>query len=331
MQNSKDEIEIKFSKKDIVYLSLIAVLVCIVALVAILVPRYYKLKQTTVPPLNNTPITDQYEKPPLVDENENLSDNNSSNNKDNFVNRNENDSSHANNNSDDSTLPNNPTDDNQNENQADSSSDNNDNYSADNTTNNESADSDNSSSGENTTLDDPKENESSNSNNDNANSSVDKESNNNKNDNLGDDPSNSPTDDSSNIDNDVIKTPEDDENNSADNPSGSNPSQDDEPESVITDPAYYTTKVMQILKDVGKPYSSSSKYLDADGNLNYSKLNPSDSQLEEMESSAKLLYDLFYNYQQQGITITSDFIKECDELISAIGSFTDCVNTVEDN
>lgn len=264
MQNSKDEIEIKFSKKDIVYLSLIAVLVCIVALVAILVPRYYKLKQTTVPPLNNTPITDQYKKPPFVGENENPSDDNASNNKDNFVNRNENDSSYANNNSDDSTLPDNPTDD------------------------------------------------------------------------------------SSNIDNDIIKTPVDDEDNSADNPSASNPpvddennsadnpsasesSQDDEPESAITDSAYYTTKVMQILKDVGKPYSSSSKYLDADGNLNYSKLNPSDSQLKELESSAKLLYNLFDNYRQQGITITIDFIEDCDELISAIGSFTDIVNDVADN
>ncbi len=52
MAYTNEEIEIKFSKKDTIYLTIILVLICIMALVCVLVPRYYKLQQT-IPPLNN--------------------------------------------------------------------------------------------------------------------------------------------------------------------------------------------------------------------------------------------------------------------------------------
>lgn len=50
MKHTKDEIEIKFDKKDRVYLSIILSLICIVAVVSILVPRYYQLNSSSTTP-----------------------------------------------------------------------------------------------------------------------------------------------------------------------------------------------------------------------------------------------------------------------------------------
>lgn len=232
MAHAKDEIEIKFSKKDTIYLSIIMVLVCVVALVAILVPRYYKVNPPTTPPLNN----------------ESTSQSPSGDNKNNNTGKNNSGSS-------------------------DSSAD---------ASNNNSQDTAN---------------------------SADNEDANSK----------------GNLDENAQQS------SSADNTSADDSSKNDEAENIIADPAYYTIKVMQILKNVGKPYSSSSKYLDSDGKLNYSKLNPSDAELKEIETSAKSLYELLDNYLKQDISITKDLINNNDKLTSEIGSFTDIVNTIAEN
>ena len=52
MKHTKDEIEINITKKDRIYLSIILSLIFIVAIVCILVPRYYQLQnnqQTNIP------------------------------------------------------------------------------------------------------------------------------------------------------------------------------------------------------------------------------------------------------------------------------------------
>lgn len=52
MHNTKDEVEIKITKKDRIYLSIILSLVCIITLVAILVPRYYQTLNSNKPDTN---------------------------------------------------------------------------------------------------------------------------------------------------------------------------------------------------------------------------------------------------------------------------------------
>ena len=53
-RNTKEEIKINITKKDKVYLSIILSLICVVAVVCVLVPRYFYLQQNTQPPTNNT-------------------------------------------------------------------------------------------------------------------------------------------------------------------------------------------------------------------------------------------------------------------------------------
>lgn len=54
MKHTKDEIEITITKKDRVYLSIILSLICVVAIVCILVPRYYQLQNNpTLPPTSS--------------------------------------------------------------------------------------------------------------------------------------------------------------------------------------------------------------------------------------------------------------------------------------
>ena len=50
MNHTKDEIQISITKKDRIYLSIILLLICIVAIVCILVPRYYELQNNTPTP-----------------------------------------------------------------------------------------------------------------------------------------------------------------------------------------------------------------------------------------------------------------------------------------
>lgn len=54
MKHTKDEIEITITKKDRVYLSIILSLICIVAIVCILVPRYYQLQNDKPTNPNNS-------------------------------------------------------------------------------------------------------------------------------------------------------------------------------------------------------------------------------------------------------------------------------------
>lgn len=68
MNHTKDEIEIKVTKKDRFYLSIILSLICVVAVVCILVPRYYQL-QNQNPSAPTTSDTSQ--KGDLTDSSEN--------------------------------------------------------------------------------------------------------------------------------------------------------------------------------------------------------------------------------------------------------------------
>lgn len=49
MKRTKDNIQIEITKKDSVYLAIIFSLVCIIAIVCILIPRYYKTKDANLP------------------------------------------------------------------------------------------------------------------------------------------------------------------------------------------------------------------------------------------------------------------------------------------
>lgn len=296
MAYSKDEIEIKFSKKDTIYLSIIMVLVCVVALVAILVPRYYKVNPPTTPSLNNE-ATGQT---PSGNDQNNSGKNNNSSKED------------SNKSSADSS-----TDVSSNGDKSDTTDNSTDASDSDNSKDNANVDEDNGSGtkGDSSIGDDAQGADS---------SALGNDAKQDKTDNSTGNGSDNSTDDK----NDLGENKQD---NSVDNAGADGNSQSDEATDIITDPAYYTTKVMQILKNVGKPYSSSSKYLDADGNLNYSKLNPSDTQLKEMETKAKSLYELLDEYLKQEISITKNLIDNSDELISAIGAFTDIVNDIAEN
>lgn len=74
MKHTKDNLEITITKKDRIYLSIILSLICVIALVSILVPRYFKQN----PPPNNTDTTQTTPTPSTPDNShgENSSENN---------------------------------------------------------------------------------------------------------------------------------------------------------------------------------------------------------------------------------------------------------------
>ena len=88
----------------------------------------------------------------------------------------------------------------------------------------------------------------------------------------------------------------------------------------------YSTLSINILKEVGMPYSTLARHLDNNNQLNVAGLNISTEQLSQIESLAQPIYSTLNNYITNGQQITAALIDSDNDLHSQIVALSNMLN-----
>ncbi len=94
---------------------------------------------------------------------------------------------------------------------------------------------------------------------------------------------------------------------------------------------YYSTLVINSLKDLGMPYSTLANHLDSYEILDVLGIGITTSELENLESLALPIYSELQKYIEDNITITADIIDSNNSLHSQIVAFSNTLNQISEN
>lgn len=89
----------------------------------------------------------------------------------------------------------------------------------------------------------------------------------------------------------------------------------------------YSNKSLKIIVEAGGGYALFAKYQNSEGNIDASKINLSSVNINELESIAQPLYEMFQTHISGGQAITESFINSNNELFNSITAFTNKLNS----